>query len=55
VKTAYEDSFFGIMLAVFTRIEPALRKSISFHNDTTFAQHTKGRDHRAPACAGKRS
>ena len=27
------------MLAVFARIEPALRKSITFDNDTAFAQH----------------
>jgi hypothetical protein len=28
------------MLAVFARIEPVLRKSITFDNDTAFAQHT---------------
>ena len=28
------------MLAVFGRINPALRKSITFDNDTAFAQHT---------------
>jgi hypothetical protein len=27
------------MLAVFARVEPALRKSITFDNDTAFAQH----------------
>ena len=29
------------MLAVFARIEPALRKSITFDNDTAFAQHAR--------------
>jgi transposase, IS30 family len=27
------------MLAVFARIEPALRKSVTFDNDTGFGQH----------------
>src|SRR3977135_3716905 len=27
------------MLAIFARIKPALRKSITFDNDTAFAQH----------------
>ena len=27
------------MLAVFAPIQPALRKSITFDNDTAFAQH----------------
>ena len=30
----------SVMLAVFGRINPALRKSITFDNDTAFAQHT---------------
>ena len=29
----------SVMLAVFGRIHPALRKSVTFDNDTTFAQH----------------
>ncbi len=37
-KTAAET--ISIMLAVFGRINPALRKSITFDNDTAFAQHT---------------
>ena len=37
-KTAAET--ISVMLAVFGRINPALRKSITFDNDTTFAQHT---------------
>src|SRR5205807_3881553 len=28
-----------VMLAIFARIKPALRKSITFDNDTAFAQH----------------
>ena len=36
-KTAAET--ISVMLAVFARIEPALRKSITFDNDTVFAQH----------------
>jgi IS30 family transposase len=36
-KTAAET--ISIMLAVFGRIDQALRKSITFDNDTTFAQH----------------
>ena len=35
------------MLAVFARIEPALRKSITFHNDTAFAQRALLRTMRA--------
>ena len=35
------------MLAVFARIEPALRKSITFDNDTVFAQHALLRTMRA--------
>src|SRR5256885_15483543 len=35
------------MLAVFARIEPALRKSITFDNDTAFAQHALLRTMRA--------
>jgi hypothetical protein len=27
----------SVMLAVFARVEPALRKSITFDNDTAFA------------------
>ena len=30
-----------VMLAVFARIEPTLRKSITFDNDTAFAQHAR--------------
>ena len=29
------------MLAVFARIEPTLRKSITFDNDTAFAHHAR--------------
>ena len=36
-KTAAET--ISVMLAVFARVEPALRKSITFDNDTAFAQH----------------
>ena len=36
-KTAAET--IAVMLAVFARVEPALRKSITFDNDTAFAQH----------------
>ena len=36
-KTAAET--ISMMLAVFARIKPALRKSITFDNDTAFAQH----------------
>jgi IS30 family transposase len=36
-KTAAET--ISVMLAVFGRIDQALRKSITFDNDTTFAQH----------------
>jgi transposase, IS30 family len=36
-KTAAEA--IAVMLAVFGRIDPALRKSITFDNDTVFAQH----------------
>ena len=36
-KTAAET--ISVMLAVFGRINPALRKSVTFDNDTTFAQH----------------
>jgi IS30 family transposase len=35
------------MLAVFARVEPALRKSITFDNDTAFAQHALLRTMRA--------
>ena len=42
------------MLAVFARIEPALRKSITFDNDTAFAQHallrTMRHDHLVLRC-----
>ena len=31
----------SVMLAVFARIEPTLRKSITFDNDTAFAQHAR--------------
>ena len=36
-KTAAET--ISAMLAVFGRVDPRLRKSITFDNDTTFAQH----------------
>ena len=36
-KTAAEA--ISVMLAVFARVDPALRKSITFDNDTVFAQH----------------
>jgi IS30 family transposase len=36
-KTAAET--ISVMLAVFARVDPALRKSITFDNDTAFAQH----------------
>jgi transposase, IS30 family len=36
-KTAAET--ISVMLAAFARVEPALRKSITFDNDTAFAQH----------------
>jgi transposase, IS30 family len=35
------------MLVVFGRIHPALRKSITFDNDTAFAQHALLRTMRA--------
>ena len=38
-KTAAET--ISVMLAVFARIEPTLRKSITFDNDTPFAQHAR--------------
>ena len=44
-KTAAET--ISVMLAVFPRIEPALRKSITFDNDTAFAQHALLRTMRA--------
>ena len=36
-KTAAET--ISAMLAVFGRIDPQLRRSITFDNDTAFAQH----------------
>src|ERR1700736_2502749 len=36
-KTAAET--ISVMLAIFARIKPALRKSITFDNDTAFAHH----------------
>jgi IS30 family transposase len=36
-KTAAET--ISAMLTVFGRIDPRLRKSITFDNDTAFAQH----------------
>src|SRR5689334_23161943 len=36
-KTAAET--ISVLLAVFGRIHPALRKSVTFDNDTAFAQH----------------
>ena len=44
-KTAAET--ISAMLAAFARIEPALRKSITFDNDTAFAQHALLRTMRA--------
>ena len=44
-KTAAET--ISVMLAVFGRINPALRKSITFDNDTAFAQHALLRTMRA--------
>jgi IS30 family transposase len=44
-KTAAET--ISVMLAVFARIEPARRKSITFDNDTAFAQHALLRTMRA--------
>jgi IS30 family transposase len=44
-KTAAET--ISVMLAAFARIEPALRKSITFDNDTAFAQRTLLRTMRA--------
>jgi transposase, IS30 family len=37
----------SVMLAVFARVEPALRKSITFDNDTAFALHALLRTMRA--------
>jgi transposase, IS30 family len=37
----------SVMLAVFARVEPALRKSITFDNDTAFAQNALLRTMRA--------
>jgi hypothetical protein len=37
----------SVMLAVFARVDPALRKSITFDNDTAFAQHALLRTMRA--------
>lgn len=36
-KTAAETV--SVMMSVFRRLDPALRKSVTFDNDTTFAQH----------------
>ena len=44
-KTAAD--IISVMLAAFARIEPALRKSITFDNDTAFAQHALLRTMRA--------
>ena len=44
-KTAAET--ISVMLAVFARIEPTLRKSITFDNDTAVAQHALLRTMRA--------
>ena len=44
-KTAADT--ISVMLAVFARIQPALRKSITFDNDTAFAQHALLRTMRA--------
>jgi IS30 family transposase len=46
-KTAAET--ISVMLAVFGRIDPTLRKSITFDNDTAFAQHGLLRSVRAMA------
>lgn len=37
-KTAAET--IAVMMSVFRRLDPALRKSVTFDNDTTFAQHS---------------
>jgi IS30 family transposase len=37
-KTAAETV--AVMMSVFRRLDPALRKSVTFDNDTTFAQHS---------------
>jgi IS30 family transposase len=37
----------SVILAVFARVEPALHKSITFDNDTVFAQHALLRTMRA--------
>ena len=55
-KTAAET--ISVMLAVFARIEPALRKSITFDNDTAFAQHALLKTRRAmttPTRRGRRA
>ena len=44
-RTAAET--ISVVLAVFARIDPALRKSITFDNDTAFAQHALLRTMRA--------
>jgi hypothetical protein len=44
-RTAAET--ISVMLAVFARVEPALRKSVTFDNDTAFAQHALLRTMRA--------
>jgi IS30 family transposase len=36
-KTAAET--ISVMISIFRRLDPALRKSVTFDNDTTFAQH----------------
>nr|WP_244574647.1 IS30 family transposase [Cohaesibacter sp. ES.047] len=30
----------SVMMSIFRRLDPALRKSVTFDNDTTFAQHS---------------
>ena len=44
-KNAAEN--ISVMLAVFARVETALRKSITFDNDNAFAQHALLRNMRA--------
>jgi hypothetical protein len=38
----------SVMLAVFARVEPALRNSITFDNETAFAQHAIAANHARP-------
>ena len=47
VTSSFAAETISVMLAVFARVEPALRKSITFDNDTAFAQHSLLRTMRA--------